>query len=104
MKSYLKGDIEIIETSEGIFSATSKKSRYKIVYDRNKCIGAASCSALAPMTFIMDEENKAIFNQDSEEFDKDDDILAGAQSCPVFAIKIYDKISGELIFPEVELD
>lgn len=94
-----KNGIIIEEVGDGIFRATSEKSQYIIEYDRNICIGAASCAAIAPLTFMMDDENRAIINPDSEEFDMDEVILAGAQSCPVFAIKIIDKKTGLQIFP-----
>lgn len=94
-----KGNIQIEVISPGIYRATSEKSRYIIEYDRNKCIGAASCAAIAPLTFYMDDENKAMLKEDSPDFDEDDIILAAAQSCPVFAIKIIDKETNEVLFP-----
>lgn len=99
IRSVKKGKISVTEISEGIVQATSESSNYIIEYDRNKCIGAASCAAIAPLTFFMDEEDKAVVREDVEDFDSDETILNGAQSCPVFAIKIIDKISGEVIFP-----
>lgn len=92
-------NIKIEEISPDVFRATSERSKYIIEYDRSKCIGAASCSAIAPLTFLMDEENKAIINNESSDFDDDEIILAATQSCPVFAIKLIDKESGEVIFP-----
>ena len=91
--------IIIEEISPDIFRATTERSKYYIEYDRNICIGAASCAAIAAETFFMDEENKAQFRTDNDDFDDDGIILAGAQSCPVFAIRIYDKETNELIFP-----
>lgn len=95
-----KNMIQVTEDSPGIYRATSEKSQYIIEYDRNKCIGAASCAAIAPLTFFMDDENKAMFVESAEEdLDDDEVIMAGAQSCPVFAIKILDKSTGEVLFP-----
>ena len=91
--------VEIEEISEGIFKATTQKSRYIIEYDISKCIGAASCAVIAANTFFMNEENKAEILKDTEDFDDDDIIMEAAQSCPVFAIKIIDKESGEVLFP-----
>lgn len=93
------GNITVEEIEPDIFRASSINSKYIIEYDRNKCIGAASCAAIAPLTFFMDDENKAVFQKDSVDFDDDSVILEGAESCPVFAIKIIDKASGEVIFP-----
>lgn len=85
-----KNQIYQKEISSGIYRATTKTSKYVIEYDRNKCIGAASCAAIAPLTFFMDEENKAqLFSEGN--FDDDETIMAGAMSCPVFAIKIFEK-------------
>lgn len=94
-----KSNVEFEEISEGIFKATTQKSKYIIEYDISKCIGAASCAVIAANTFFMNEENKAEILKDSEDFDDDDIIMEAAQSCPVFAIKIIDKASGEILFP-----
>lgn len=91
--------ILIEEIGDDMFRATSEKSSYIIEYDRSICIGAASCAAIAAMTFLMDDENKAVFRTDTDALDDDDIILAGAQSCPVFAIKVIEKSTGEVIFP-----
>ena len=99
IKDIKNSKVSVEEISEGIYKATSEKSNYFIEYDKNKCIGAASCAAIAPLTFFMDDENKAMIFDETNEFDDDETILAGAQSCPVFAIKIIDKITGEVVFP-----
>src|SRR3989344_5889659 len=39
---------------------SSQTKKYRIKVDRNLCIGAASCVALAMKTFALDSENKAI--------------------------------------------
>lgn len=98
-KKRVRGNITITEIEPGIVQATSVNSKYIIEYDRNKCIGAASCSVIAEATFAMDDENKAIIREDVPDFDEDEVIMAAAQSCPVFAIKIIDKESGEVLFP-----
>lgn len=96
--------VKIEEISEGIFRATTDNSKYIIEYDINKCIGAASCAAIAPLTFFMNEENKAQLREDVEDFDDDQVILESAQSCPVFAIKIIEKSTGTVLFPIEEID
>jgi len=100
----IKKKVSIEELSEGIFRATTNSSSYIIEYDINKCIGAASCAAIAPLTFFMNEENKAELVKDGEAWDEDDVILSAAQSCPVFAIKIIEKSSGTILFPLEEMD
>lgn len=79
--------------------AKNKKKKFIIEYHRDVCIGAASCAAIAPLTFEMDEENKAYIVETSE-WDEEELILAAAQSCPVFAIIIKDGETGEQIFPD----
>ncbi len=98
-KVFKKGNITVEEIGPGLYRATSVNSKYIVEYDKNQCIGAASCAVIAPLTFVMNDENRAEINTESEDFDSDDDILMGAQSCPVFAIKIFDKETGEMIFP-----
>ncbi len=69
----------------------------RIVVDRDKCIGARSCVAVAPGVFQMDDENLAYVTDPSST--DDDTILMAAQSCPVLAVLLYDE-NDKLIFPE----
>lgn len=69
----------------------------KIVVERELCIGAASCVAIAPGTFELDEENIAIL-KDKSTHEDDATVLAAAESCPTKAIFLYDE-SGEQVFP-----
>lgn len=78
--------------------AKCKRGRIaKIVVDKDICIGAASCVAVAPGVFQLDDKNKA-YIVDPTTADEDTIMLA-AQSCPVFAIFLYDEY-GNQIFPE----
>ncbi len=84
----------------------------KMVVNRDLCIGAASCIALAPGVFELDAENKAVLRrkQDtptSEETKRgdladetidDDTLLLAAKSCPTQAIIVYDE-EGKQIYP-----
>lgn len=65
--------------------------------DRDLCIGAATCSAVASKTFALDEHGKAIVIETAGE-DEDAKIIEAAQSCPVLAILIENE-KGEKIFP-----
>lgn len=77
---------------------TKPESKFsKIEVDRNLCIGAASCVAVAPEVFELDNENKAII-RDPKAAD-DEKILLAAKSCPVLAIKLYGR-DGKQMFPE----
>ncbi len=71
----------------------------RVVVDRPACIGAASCSLVAALTFKMDEQNLA-YVTDTLDQEEDDTIRAGAESCPVLAIHLYNK-EGKKLFPEV---
>lgn len=68
----------------------------KIYVDRDVCIGAAPCVAVAPGVFALDDENKA-YVVDAGGAD-DETILLAAKSCPVKAIMILDE-NGKQIYP-----
>ncbi len=73
--------------------------RLKVIVKRDTCIGAASCVALAPGTFEMDEENIAVV-LDQEGWDSPDEIVMAARSCPTLAIIVEDAQTGERLYPE----
>ncbi len=77
-------------------NATAEPKISRIEVDRDACISAASCSALAPRTFGLDDEGKVVLLDPKGE--ADDVILEAARSCPVDAIRVYDD-SGKLIWP-----
>lgn len=84
----------------------------KLVVNRDLCIGAASCVAIAPSAFELDQENKAVLirkkgEPSSEETKREDladggiddeTLLLAAQSCPTQAISVYDE-EGNQIYP-----
>jgi len=84
-----------------------------LLVDRDTCIGAASCVAVYPDVFELDEENKAVLKLEdgkntSDETDvkaldvgsvDNDSLMVAAQSCPVAAIYLYDE-EGNKVFPE----
>jgi ferredoxin len=65
--------------------------------DRNLCIGAGTCVAVAPKAWALDNEAKAIILDTAEE-ESDETQLEAAKSCPVMAIFITDE-KGKQIFP-----
>lgn len=69
----------------------------KIHVDKDMCIGAATCVAIAPHTFHLDSEAKAIILATADS-DTDETILDAARSCPVAAIYIEDQ-NGQRIYP-----
>ena len=71
--------------------------KYKVTVLRDKCIGAASCVAIAPKVFGLDKDQKAfIIGQD----ELDDMKLLAAQSCPTAAIVITNVETGEQVWPK----
>lgn len=70
---------------------------YTITVDRDLCIGAATCVAVAPQTYTLDSEAKAIFLDTADQ--EDDTIqMEAAKVCPVAAIYIDDQ-DGNRIYP-----
>ena len=60
-----------------------------IVVDREKCISAASCVAVAPEVFELDSEGKAIVKTGSAT--PDQTIIDAAKACPTLAITIISE-------------
>ena len=77
-------------------SGPRKIGKITITVDRNLCIGAASCVAVAPKTFALDNEAKAIILDTAIE-ESFETIMDSAKSCPVAAIIIHDE-SGKQIY------
>lgn len=71
--------------------------QYKVQVIRDLCIGAASCVAIAPKAFQLDNEAKAIILPTIAE-ETDQALLDAAKSCPVAAIIITDQ-SDKQIYP-----
>lgn len=70
--------------------------KYKIVYDREGCIGAGSCVPACPDNWSMNEDGKADCKKleiTEEELQANKD---AAESCPVQVIHIEDE-NGERI-------
>jgi ferredoxin len=78
-------------------SGPVKVGSYTITVDRDLCIGAATCIAVAPQTYILDSEAKAIILETADQ--EDDTIqLDAAKACPVAAIYIDDE-QGNRVYP-----
>lgn len=76
---------------------TSDGKKVTVTVDRNLCIGAASCVAVAPKMFALDNEAKAIILPTSNE-ETLQSALDAAKSCPVAAIFIKDE-QGKQLYP-----
>lgn len=72
--------------------------KYKVWVDRNLCIGAATCIAVAPKAFELDSEAKAVVLETADE-ETIETIIDGAKACPVAAIIIEDE-NGNRVFPK----
>ncbi len=83
--------------TETITTASGKKFT-RVVVDRELCIGAASCIAVAPDAFELDHEAKAIIKPEWLTVD-DETLKASAESCPTLAIFLYNQ-EGKKVFPE----
>lgn len=70
--------------------------KYRVKIQRSKCIGAASCVAIAPKVFALDDKQLAYVISEDE---LDDMKLLAAQSCPTAAIIIEDIETGAQIWP-----
>jgi ferredoxin len=68
----------------------------KIVVDRDLCIAAVSCIAVAETTFQLDDESKVIAIDPNAADDAT--LTAAAESCPTKAILLFDN-SGKQVFP-----
>lgn len=70
----------------------------KITVDRDMCIGAATCIAIAPNTYTLDSEAKAIILNTADQ-DTDEVHIDAARGCPVAAIIIEDA-NGNKVYPK----
>lgn len=80
-----------------MMSKSNNQSQYRLEVIRNKCISAASCVALAPGTFQLDQDEIA---EVIDEAGDDDEVqLMAAQSCPAGAIQVIEVKTGKKIWP-----
>ncbi len=81
------------------------EKKYRIEYDRERCIGAAVCVAFSPKTWDMNNDGKAdlleskeespgIWVKEIDEADFEENRQA-AEGCPVNVIHIIDKATGK---------
>lgn len=74
---------------------------YEIRLIRPKCIAAASCVAISPEIFELDEEALVRF-VDGIDDPNTENVLLSAQSCPTAAIVITDAKTGQQLWPAVD--
>jgi len=86
---------------------TSGEKRYKVIYERDLCIGAVACVMASTKYWELDDEGKAILIGGKEvsegifetEIPEEDyeEMFEAAKGCPVVCIHIIDKKTGEKI-------
>jgi ferredoxin len=69
----------------------------KITVDRARCRGVRNCASIAPNTFDIDEQFKAVVIDPKG--DGDAEIAKAAKFCPALAILLDDEETGKRIFP-----
>ncbi len=62
--------------------------KYSVKVIQSKCIAAASCVAISPTFFKLNEQNLVEIIEGGT--DDEDNIMLSAQSCPTGAIEIYE--------------
>ena len=73
-------------------------TKYKVVVDKDRCIGTGACVKLAGLTFRIGEDDKVgLIDQDGN---SDEEKYLAAQSCPVNAIKVINTATGETVWPK----
>jgi ferredoxin len=73
--------------------------KYKVRVIADKCIGAASCVAVAPKAFKLNDQQIAEVLP-SIGTETDENLLLAAQSCPTLAIEVIDTETGEKVWPK----
>jgi ferredoxin len=105
-----KNAVATVHQTVTVNRTNGQKKRYKIVYDREGCIGAAACVAAYPERWQLMDDGKADItgegakrNDDNteqtleiseEEFQK---MMDSAQACPVTVIHIVDLETGQRV-------
>jgi len=79
-----------------VISQPNMPGKYLVKVNRDACIGAGPCTAIAPTVFQLDQENKAVVLSQDE---LDELKLLAAQSCPVAAITVTNVETGEQVWP-----
>ncbi|MDT0390391.1 ferredoxin [Streptomyces dubilierae] len=74
--------------------------RWHVEVDRSLCIGSAQCLHHAPGGFRLDAARQS--RPVAPDTDADEQVLRAAESCPVEAITITLRGSGEPVFPPEE--
>ncbi|MFK8912363.1 ferredoxin [Streptomyces sp. YS-3] len=74
--------------------------RWHVEVDRSVCIGSGMCVSTAPGSFALDTARQS--RPQAPDADASEQVLAAAEGCPVEAISITLRDSGEAVFPPEE--
>ncbi len=78
-----------------------KDSIYTLEVIRKKCVGDGACCDIAPYVFDMDDEACVIVIDPPLRATPDEKIRRAVEACPVDAIILREKESGNQIYPKV---
>ena len=76
-----------------------KDSKYTLEVIRRRCVGDGACCDVAPYVFDMDDDACAIIINPPLRPTPDEKIYRAAKVCPVDAIVLRDKETGEQLIP-----
>jgi ferredoxin len=75
-----------------------EKRKFRIVVDRERCVGFGTCVDVAPSIFRFDDDGKALAPAEGE-FPRQR-LLDAAKACPALAILVVDADNGDAVYPE----
>ena len=77
-------------------SESSPPRRVRVIPDHGKCVGSRMCVLLSPDVFKLNEKNQVtVLDVDA---DTPERVLSAAQQCPMYALKVEDADTGEVLF------
>ncbi|MBW3624464.1 MAG: ferredoxin [Armatimonadetes bacterium] len=75
---------------------------YRVVLERDFCIGYGCCVEIAPEAFELDEANVVrLKDEEAPSRVEDPRLMEAARACPVAAIHLFDE-EGEQAYPAYE--
>jgi ferredoxin len=69
---------------------------YRVVIDRNLCVGFGDCVQEGPQVFELDEENVAIF-VDTPRPASSQQLFLACRACPVDALSVWDQNGRQML-------
>jgi ferredoxin len=73
----------------------SDSRKYRALIDSRLCVGTSNCAEAAPSAYEMDDRSAPHPLAGAS----DDGLLAGAEACPVGAIRVVDSTTGQQVYP-----